>query len=127
MGSTLPAGYNTSLQSYTHAGCLLVVVVVVVVVVTAAAAAVVVNSFVYISNDTPLLSYPSTKPLSHIHPLPLTFASMRVLPSHLLTHPLPPHCTSMPLHWGIKPPQDQGSSLPLLSDKAILCYIYIYI
>ena len=46
-------------------------------------------------------------------------ASMRVLPP---THPLPPHAASIPLYWGIKPLQDQGL-LPLMSDKAIFCYI----
>ena len=37
--------------------------------------------------------------------------------SHLTT------CSSIPLHWGIKPSEDQGSLLPLMPDKAILCYI----
>jgi hypothetical protein len=39
------------------------------------------------------------------------------------THLLQPHPSSIPLHWGIKLPQEQGPSLPLISDKAILCYI----
>ena len=30
-----------------------------------------------------------------------------------------------PLHWGTKPPQDEGLSLPFVSDKAVLCYICI--
>jgi hypothetical protein len=30
---------------------------------------------------------------------------------------------TIPLHWGIKPSQDQGSPLTLMPDKAILCYI----
>jgi hypothetical protein len=34
-------------------------------------------------------------------------------------HPLLPHNSSIPLHWVIKLPQDQGPSLPLMSDKAI--------
>ena len=42
------------------------------------------------------------------------------------THPLPPHHSSIPLRWGIKPPQDQGPPLPLISDKAILYYICIW-
>jgi hypothetical protein len=29
----------------------------------------------------------------------------------------------IPLHGGIEPSQDQGSLLPLMTDKAILCYI----
>ena len=43
------------------------------------------------------------------------------------THPpiysLLPYCPSIPLHWGIKSPQDQGPPLPLIPDKAIHCYI----
>ena len=51
-------------------------------------------------------------------------------PSHLLprpcpyegapppTHPLPPHHSSIPLRWGIKPLQDQGPLLPLMPHKA---------
>jgi hypothetical protein len=39
-------------------------------------------------------------------------------------HPsLVPHCSNIPLCWGIKPPQDQGSPLPLMSHKAIFYYI----
>jgi hypothetical protein len=34
------------------------------------------------------------------------------------TYPLPFHCPSIPLHWGIKPSQDQGPPLPLMPDKA---------
>ena len=38
------------------------------------------------------------------------------------THPpiysLLPYCPSIPLHWGIKPSQDQGPFLPLMPDKA---------
>ena len=29
----------------------------------------------------------------------------------------------IPLHWGIQPSEDQGLLLPLMPDKAILCYI----
>ena len=43
---------------------------------------------------------------------------MRVLP--------PPSRHSIPLKWGIEPPQDHGPCLPLMPDKAILCYIYSY-
>jgi hypothetical protein len=39
------------------------------------------------------------------------------------TNPLLPHCPRIPLLWGIKPPQDQGPPLPLMSDKTILYYI----
>ena len=41
------------------------------------------------------------------------------------THPLLPHYPSILLQWGIKPPQDQGPSFPLMLRKAILCYIRI--
>jgi len=58
--------------------------------------------------------YPSTTP----HTLPPTPASMRVLPPPLL-----PQCPSIPLHGVIESPQDKGAALPLMPDKAILCYI----
>jgi hypothetical protein len=53
----------------------------------------------------------------------LTFAS-DCAPVH--TYSLLPHHSSISLHWGIKPPQDQGPPLPLMSDKAIFCYICIW-
>jgi hypothetical protein len=34
------------------------------------------------------------------------------------TYPLLLYCPSIPLHWCIKPLQDQGPSLPLMPDKA---------
>jgi hypothetical protein len=43
-----------------------------------------------------------------------------------LTYPLPPHHSNIPLCWDIKPPQDQGPSLPLMPDKDILSYICIW-
>lgn len=51
-------------------------------------------------------------------PLPV---SMRVL--LYPTHPLPPHCPGTPLHWRIKPSQEQGPLLPLMPENVILCYI----
>ena len=47
--------------------------------------------------------------------------SMRVLP-HPHTHS---HLTVLesPEGWGMKPPQDQASSLLLMPDYAVLCYI----
>jgi len=39
------------------------------------------------------------------------------------THPLLSSCPGIPLHWGIEPPQDQEPLLPLISSKAVLCYI----
>ena len=47
-------------------------------------------------------------------------ASMRVLPTH---PPTPASLPCIPLHWGIGPSQDQGPLLPLMPDKAIICYI----
>ena len=41
-------------------------------------------------------------------------------PNHLLL----PSSPGIPLHWGIKPLQDQGPLLPLMTDKAILHYIF---
>ena len=38
------------------------------------------------------------------------------------THPFLPPQTQIPLHWCIQPSQDQRTLLPLMPDKAILCY-----
>jgi hypothetical protein len=72
--------------------------------------------FIYISNIIPFPGFPSGKPLSH-SPSPCFIESF-----------LPPHPPPLPhpgilLHWGIKPSQDQGTLLLLMSDKALLCYI----
>ena len=55
-------------------------------------------------------------------PLPPSLC-LKDLP-HPPTYPLMPHLSSIPLCRSNKPPQDQGAPLPLMSDKAILCYIY---
>ena len=63
-------------------------------------------------------------PSHALQPIPLhslPFACMRVL-----LHPLPSHCSSIPLYWGIKSLQDQGPPLLLISDKVILSYICIW-
>lgn len=73
-------------------------------------------SVVYISHDIPLLGYPSRTSLSHCLP----FASMREL-LHLPNHSCP--TIKFPLHQSIKPPQDKGPHLSLMSDKFILCYM----
>ena len=41
-------------------------------------------------------------------------------PTH--SHPLLSHLLSIPLHWDIKPPQDQGPPLPLMPDKSSATY-----
>jgi hypothetical protein len=42
------------------------------------------------------------------------------------TYPLLPQHSVIPLPWTIEPPQDQGAPLPLMYNKAILCYISSY-
>jgi hypothetical protein len=64
----------------------------------------------------PLSLFPSGNPLSH--PPLLCFYEGTFPP----IHPLPPPCPGTTLHCCIKPSQDQGPLLPLMSDKAILCY-----
>jgi hypothetical protein len=91
--------------------------------------------FVYISNDNPLPGHP-------LHQLPIPWYPTSQLPLHqpphptcilpyhlclyecapVPTHPVQAYHSSIPLCWGIKPTQDQGPSLPLLSGKAILCF-----
>jgi hypothetical protein len=65
-----------------------------------------------------LSSFPISSPQS---PIPSSLPLLLWECSH--THLLPPYCPGITLHWGIKPSQDQGSLLPLMPDKAILCYI----
>jgi hypothetical protein len=55
-------------------------------------------------------------PLSH----PLSACYYEGL--HPPTHPVPPPHSGIPLHWGIELSKDQGPLLPLMTDKAILCY-----
>jgi hypothetical protein len=70
------------------------------------------NTFlIYISNVIPFPHWPSENPLSH-HPFPCSPTQPLLLP-----------CPGIPLHWSIKPSQEQGSLLPLKFYKAILCYI----
>jgi hypothetical protein len=70
--------------------------------------------FIYISNVIPFPGFPSRKPVSHL-PSPWFYEG-----THPTAYPLP---TSCPLHWDMECSQDQGPLLPLMSDKAILCYI----
>ena len=61
--------------------------------------------------------FPFQKPPSH--PPSPCFYEGAPQPTHLL----PPPSLGILLHWGIKPSQNHGSVLPLMPDKAILCYI----
>jgi hypothetical protein len=65
----------------------------------------------------PLPGFPS----ANLHPSPLPLCLYEDAPPP--TSPFLPHHSSISLHCSIKPPQDQGSPLPLTPDKAILCYI----
>ena len=73
-----------------------------------------ISLFVYISNVISLSGFLSARP----HPIPPLTSS-----KSMLLYTLIPHCPSIRLHWGIKPPQDQRPSLPLMPDETILCYI----
>ena len=54
-------------------------------------------------------------PLQTPYPIPLTLLLWGCSPS---IYPLPPYHPSIPLHWDIKPSQDQGTSFPVMPDKA---------
>jgi hypothetical protein len=74
--------------------------------------------FIYILNViVPFLGCPSAH--SPAHDLSLWFYESAPSP----THQLQSHCPSIPLLWGTEPSLDQGPPLPLVLDKAILCYI----
>jgi hypothetical protein len=69
--------------------------------------------FVYISNVIPLPGISSTTTTTTPCPLPLRGSS----PTH--PPPLLPQSSSIPLLWGIKPPQDQRPPLSLMPDEAV--------
>ena len=49
-----------------------------------------------------------------VSPLPSPYP----IPLSSLPPPTPDsHCSSIALHWGIKPPQDQGPPLPLMPEQ----------
>ena len=74
--------------------------------------------FIYISNVIPFpVSLHPGNPLSH----PPSSCFYEGVPQPI--NPLPPLYPRIPLHWGINPSQDQGSLLPLMPNKVILCYI----
>ena len=72
-----------------------------------------------------LFIYISCNPLSWFSlleaPIPSSLPVLLYRCSH--THRLLPPHPDIPLHWGIEPSQDQGPLLPLMPNKAILCYI----
>jgi hypothetical protein len=69
-----------------------------------------------------MLSLFWVSPLQNPFPIIPTPAFMRVFP-YPPTHPLPSHHPSIPLCCSLQHPQDQGTPLPLMPDKAIICYI----
>jgi hypothetical protein len=69
-----------------------------------------------ISNVIPIPSFLSINPLCP--PPPCLYEGAPPTAQQLL-----PQHPSIPLLWVIKPPQVQGAPLPLMLDKAILCYI----
>jgi hypothetical protein len=74
--------------------------------------------FIYISNVIPFPGFLSGKPLSH-SPSPCFYDCVPTP-----THQLLPHHSGIPLQWVSEPSQEQGPLLPLMSDKAILYYIF---
>jgi hypothetical protein len=64
--------------------------------------------------------YPLSWSVPTLYSLPSTCFYEAVPPP---THPFLPPCPGIPLQWDIGPSQDQGPRLPLMPDKAILCYI----
>jgi len=73
--------------------------------------------FMYISNVIPFPCFHSGNPLSH-PPSPCFYEDV-LPPTYRL---LPPH-PGISLLWSIKPSQNQGPLLPLMSEKPIFCYI----
>jgi hypothetical protein len=76
--------------------------------------------FVYISNDIPLPGYPSTNPTFHIYLLPLGLYEGAPHPTTLSCPTVP----ASPYIEGIKPLQEQGPLLPLMSD---ICLLHMYL
>jgi hypothetical protein len=74
--------------------------------------------FIYISTVIPPSWFPLCKP-SIPSPHPCVYEG-----APPPTHPLLPHSPKVPLHWGIRPLQEQGPLLPLMPDKTVVCYIF---
>jgi len=95
----------------------IIIVVVVVFVLNVLLFKFFIGYFIYLHFKCyPLSQFPSTTPYP-ISSSPCFYKGAPPPP------PLPPHHPGIPLHWGIKPPQNQGPLLPLMPDKAILGYI----
>jgi hypothetical protein len=77
--------------------------------------------FIYISIIIPFPDFLPEIPIPSIFftPPPLLWGCSSTYP------PIPASPPGIPLHWDIKPSQDQGPLLPLMPYKAILCYICI--
>ena len=66
-----------------------------------------------------LFTFQMLSPFPFSRPKPPTLAPFPCSP----THPLPLPGLVSPLYWSIKPSQDQGPLLPLMTDQVILCHI----
>jgi len=69
-----------------------------------------------------MLSPFPVSPLEIPYPMPSPLLLWGCFP-HPPTHSLLPPCPGIPLNWSIKPSQNQGPLLPLISYKSILYYI----
>jgi hypothetical protein len=63
-------------------------------------------------------------PPHHIPLLPTPLCLHKGAPPR--SHQLLPHCYSIPPCWGTKSPEDQAPPLPLMLDKVVFCYKYIW-
>jgi hypothetical protein len=68
--------------------------------------------------SSPLQVSPAGPPIPSPSPSPCLYEG-----APLPSHPLTSYCPGIPLHWGIKHHQAQGTLLPLMSNKAIFCHI----
>jgi hypothetical protein len=74
--------------------------------------------------DSYIKCYPLPSSLHHQQPpIPTSILLLQWGCSPIQPFPLPPLHPRIPSQWGIDPSQGQGPLLPLIPDKAILCYI----
>jgi hypothetical protein len=75
--------------------------------------------FIYLHFRCHLLSQFSLHKLPFLSPTPVSMMLFR----HPSIQPCLPQHSSIPLHWVILPPQDQGAPILGMPAKAVLCYI----